>query len=387
MAITDIRVEAAFGFSMFDATPTWTDISTFVRRLSTFRGRPSLEGRFVTGTGTLTLDNRDGRFNPENTAGAYSPNVLLGTPIRVTESAAAEPIFYGSARGWPPSYPKTQDSYVTVPLVDGFYNLNLEDLHGETYSAQSTDARITAVLDDISWPAALRDLDSGVATVQATSFAAPEDGGEHPALAHLLDVAESEVGVLYMSRDGKVTFKNRVAQSGATATATFDDDNVQELGLSYDDDHFFNDIRIAREDGAQVKVVNATSVAAHGRRVLTRDVMPMGNDAEALNVGEWLSEIFGEQRLRIDSVKLKMTAGAAHYADVLGLELRNYVNITHIPTEGDTINQDCSVEGIRHDMIPGDWTAYLTVAPLATLETQLYWILGTSELGTDTRVA
>lgn len=346
-----------------------------------------MEGRFVTATGSLTLDNRDGRFNPENTAGAYSPNVRLGTPIRVTESAAVEPVFYGSARGWPPAYPKTHDSYVTVPLVDGFYNLNLEDLHDETYVAQPTNARITAVLDDISWPAALRDIDSGVATVQATSFSAPSDGGNHPALPHLLDVAEAEVGVLFMSRDGKVTFRNRVAQSGATAAVTFDDDNIQELVLSYDDDHFFNDIRIAREDGVQVKVVNATSVTAHGRRVLTRDVMPMGNDAEALNVGEWLAELFGEQRLRIDSVTLKMWPGAAHYADVLGLELRDYINVTHIPTTGDTIDQDCSVEAIRHEMIPGDWTATLMVAPLATIETQDYWILGTSQLGVSTRLA
>lgn len=387
MALTDVKVEAGFGSSMFDGSPSWTDISAYVRRLSVSRGRPSLEGRFVTGTGSLTVDNRDGRFNPENTSGAYSPNVKLGTPIRVTESNAVEPIFYGSARGWPPAYPKGGDSYATVPLVDGFYNLNLEDLHGNSYIAQSTDARIGDVLDDISWPAALRDLDSGVATVQATEFAQPEDGGEHPALAHLLDVAESEVGVLFMSKDGKVAFKNRVAQSGATASVTLDDDNIQALALAYDDDHFFNDVRIAREDGAQITVVNSTSVSTHGRRVLTRDVMPMGNDGEARNVAEWLSEIFGEQRLRIETVSLNMWSGAAHYSDVLGLELRDYINVTHVPDQGDTINQDCSVEGIRHEMVPGNWTTQLTVAPLDELETQDYWILGTSELGTSTRLA
>jgi hypothetical protein len=385
MALTDVTVEAGFGSTMLTASPTWTDISAYVRRASTTRGRVSLAGRFTTGTGSLTLDNRDGRFNPDNTAGAYFPNVRIGTPIRIREGAT--PIFYGSARKWPPAYPKTQDSFVTVSLVDGFYNLNLEDLHGETYPAQSTTGRLGAVLDDISWPAGLRDFDTALATVQATSFAAPEDGGEQPALPHLLDVAEAEVGVLYMAADGKVTFRNRVAHSGATPTETFTDSEMSEITASYDDDFFFNDIRIAREDGAQIQIVNATSVSTHGRRVLTRDVMPMGNDNEALNSGEWLADIFGEQRLRIDSVKFKMYDTAPFYTDVLGLELRDYVNITHVPPGGDTIDQDCAVEQIRHVMVPGDWTTFLSVAPLSEFELQDYWILGTSLLGTDTRLA
>ena len=387
MTLQDVTFEAGFGSTMFDGSPSWTDITAYVRQFRSTRGRTSVEGRFDTGTAFLVVDNRDGRFTPDNTAGAYYPNVLLGVPIRVVESDASEPIFYGSVRGWPPSYPKTQDSYATVPLADGFYNLNLEDLHGETYSLESTDERITSVLDDISWPAGLRDLDAGVANVQATSFGAPQDGGEQPVLQHLLDVAEAEVGHLFMSRDGNVTFKNRVAQSGASASVNLTDANMQELTVSYDDDHFFNDIRVAREDGAQITYVDATSVSNFGRRVLTRDVMPMATDAEALNVAEWLSYLFGEQRLRIDGLKLKMYPGAPHYADVLGLELRDYINVNHVPPGGDTLSQDCSVEGIRHEMTPGDWTVYLTVAPLATVETQSYWILGTSALDVSTRLA
>jgi hypothetical protein len=387
MSIHDIKVEAAFGFSIFDTSPTYVDISAYVRDGFTDRKRASLEGRFSTGVGQLRLDNRDGRFNPENTSSAYFPDVQIGTPIRITEGAAVEPIFEGSARAWIPSY-SAADSEVYVPLADGFYNLNLEELHDESYSAQKTNGRISAVLNDISWPAAKRDIDTGVASVQAISFAEPEDGGEHPALSHLLDVAEAEVGVLFMSRDGKVTFRNRVAQSGASAGYTLDDDNIHALVLTYDDDYFFNDIRVAREDGAQVQVVNASSVSDHGRRVLTKDVMPMANDAQVLNVAEWLSELFGEQRLRIESLVVKMTDRQAHYPDVLGTELRDYINVTHVTSFGNTINQECAVEGIRHEwQRRGNWRCTLRVAPLATLETQDYWILGTSELGVSTRLA
>jgi hypothetical protein len=347
----------------------------------------SVDGRFVAGTATLNLDNRDGRFTPENTTGAYSPDIVLGVPVRVTESVSGDPIFYGSVRSWPPAFPKSGDSYVDVPLVDGFYNLNLEDLQGLTYPEQTTDERLEAVLDDIGWPAGLRDIDSGLANVQAVEFGAPADGGEYPALLHLQDVAEAEVGVLFMSADGLVTFQNRVANSGATPSVSFTDAEMQALTVAYNDDLFYNDIRIAREDGGQVVIVNTTSVAEVGRRVLTRDVMPMSNDAEVLSSGEWLAELFGSQRLRVDEVTLKMHDSASYLADVLGLELRGYVNVTHVPPAGDTIDQDCAVETITHDMVPGDWSTYLTVVPLSTLETQDYWILGTSALDVSTRLA
>jgi len=383
--LTNVTTEIGLGSTMLDGSPTWTDVSPYVRNATTNRGRPTIDGRFAAGTATLTLDNRDGRFNPENTAGAYYPDLQIGIPVRIYEDS--EPIFYGSARAWPPAYPKTQDSFVTVPLVDGFYNINLDDLGGESYSAQTTTARLTAVLDAISWPAGLRDLDAGLASVQAAEIAQPGDGGDQPALLHLLDVVEAEVGTLFMSRDGKVTFRNRVALSGVSPSVSFTDAEMSGLTVAFDDDFMWNEFRVAREDGGQVIHVDTASVTAHGRRALVRDVMPMSNDAEVLNVTEWLAAIFSGQRSRIDGLKLVMQDTAAHLDDVLGLELRDLINVTHVPPAGDTINQDCVVEGIRHEMVPGGWTTYLSVVPVTEFETQGYWILGTSELGTETRIA
>lgn len=386
----DVKVEVGFGSTMFTASPTWTDISPYVRSITTHRGRPSIEGRFTAGTASVVLDNRDGRFNPDNTQGAYYPNVKIGVPFRITRTVSdtTYPIFYGGARAWPPTYPRSQDSTVTVPLVDAFYNLQLEDLALESYSAQSTVARLGAVLDDVSWPAALRDFDVALATVQATDFAQPFDGGEQPALPHLLDVAESEVGVLFMSADGKVTFKNRVANSGAASKFTFTDSHITHIDLDYSDKFLWNDIRIAREDGAQVVVTDASSIAAHGRRVLTKDVMPMGSDPEALSVGSWLASIFAEQRVRVEQLTVKpLASNGALLATVLGLELRDMVTVQHTPPGGDAIDQVCAVEEIRHTITPRDWVTTLSVAPLSSLEQQDFWILDTSELDDTTVLA
>jgi hypothetical protein len=385
-----VTVEAAFGSSMFDAAPSWTDISAYFRSGNTARGRASVDQRFETGTASLVLDNRDGRFTADNPSSPYYPDVKIGVPIRITAEWASVtyPVFYGSARSWPPDYPTGNiDSTVTMPIADGFYNLNLEDLAGQSFDAQPTDERIIAVLDAIGWPAALRDIDDGVATVQTTDVAQPNDGGEQPALAHLLDVAESEVGVLFMGGDGKVVFRNRVAMSAITSAATFDGEDYSEIGLRYDDSILYNDIRVAREDGIQVTYVNTTSVSEHGRRVLTRDVMPMGNDPEALNVAEWLSALFGEQRLRIEGLKFKPLKSTALMTSMLDLDLRDAVTVQMSPPGVDALSQLSAIEHVRHEIRPQDWTTVWSVIPLTELEQMEFWILGTHQLDISTRLA
>lgn len=382
-------VEAGFGSTMFTASPSWTAITDYVKRITVDRGRSAVDGRFSTGKATLLLDNTDGRFTPDNTSGAYSPNVITGVPIRIraTFSMTTYPVFYGSVRAWPPVKEGPNYTTVTVPLADGFYTLGLEDLAGESYSAESTDSRIGSVLDDLGWPAGLRDLDSGVADVQATDFAQPNTGGDQPALLHLLDVAESEAGVLFMSRDGKVTFDNRVAQSGVgTPSVTFDGDDFDKIKLDYSERYFWNMVRISREDGAQVEVDNRSG--SEPRKVLTKDVMPMANDAEALNVAEWLAAVFGTQKLRVEELHFHtLKRSNAFTADILGLELRDSVTVQHTPTGGDAIDQDVAIEKIKHRITALDWQTTLEVTPLTTTETQDYWILGTSQLDTETRLA
>lgn len=387
--LPNVKVEAGFGSTMFTASPAWTDISEYVRSAPTHRGRSSLDGRFDAGTATLILDNRDGRFNPDNTAGAYYPNVKIGVPIRITHTVdvTTYPLFYGSARSWPVSYAKGNvDSSVNLTLADGFYTLNLEDLAAESYPAQATDTRINAVLDTIGWPAGLRDLDTALATVQATSFALPGDGGEQPALMHLLDVAESEFGVLFMSADGKVTFRNRVANSGVSPSHTFTSPDLHLMATQHNDDYLWNIFRIAREDGAQVEYDISGDAP---RRTFTRDVMPMGNDAEVLNVAEWLGNVFGEQRLRVNPLTLKPLKDdtGAFLETILGLELRDYITVQHTPLGGDAIDVDCAVETITHTLTPGDWSTVLGLAPLGSFELQDYWILDVSQLGVSTRLA
>ncbi|HEY6020165.1 MAG TPA: hypothetical protein VIY48_09770, partial [Candidatus Paceibacterota bacterium] len=57
-------------------TPVWVDITPYVIDFQSKYGRQFELNRMETGEATFTLDNEDRRFDPTNTAGPYSPNLL-----------------------------------------------------------------------------------------------------------------------------------------------------------------------------------------------------------------------------------------------------------------------------------------------------------------------
>ncbi len=388
-----LTVEMAFGFGALHATPTWTDVSAYVRAFTTDRGRSSVLGQFNAGTAGLTLDNRDGRFDPNNTSSPYSPNVLVGVPIRIraTHSVTTYDVFRGTVEGWPLSYPeKGKDGVVEVPCVDGFKLLALHDLGGNTYVAEDTNARITAVLDDVGWPAAARDLGAGVGSVQAFT---PDSTD---ALTHLLAVAEAEVGAFFIAGDGDATFHNRTQFSGSPASqGTFGQGGGElkyaDIGLSYDDDYLWNDVRVTREGGTEQTASDATSITAYGRRVLSKTGQPNADDNQALNAAEWLRDIYKDVRVRVDSLMLQPRSDAAGlWPQALGRELRQAVTVKlDPPGTGTTLNQLCVIEGISHSVSAQSktWDTTFRLAPLSSRETASYWILGTSLLDTGTILA
>lgn len=119
--LPDFSVEIAFASLPTDATQTWSDVTPYVRQLGIRRGRNNELARVEAGTLDLLLNNRDSRFNPENTAGAYYPNVLPKRAVRVmfrsggTEAAA----FYGYTAGFPQEWPHAgKDAVVQLKAVD-----------------------------------------------------------------------------------------------------------------------------------------------------------------------------------------------------------------------------------------------------------------------------
>ena len=110
------------------ASINWTDVTAYVRGVSTNRGRSSELDTFQTGSASITFSNADRRFDPENTAGPYYGALTPLRPVRIRAKYASDPttnLFFGWIEQWPQQYQNPTDATVTVTAADGFKVLNL----------------------------------------------------------------------------------------------------------------------------------------------------------------------------------------------------------------------------------------------------------------------
>ena len=73
----------AFDSNPFDASPTWTDVTSDLMNFHTRRGRQWELNRLESGTASLRLRNLHGDYWPNNTTGTYYPNVLPWKQINI----------------------------------------------------------------------------------------------------------------------------------------------------------------------------------------------------------------------------------------------------------------------------------------------------------------
>jgi hypothetical protein len=395
-----LTIELGFGSGPLASSPSWTDISAYGRQIEIRRGRSSIDQTFPAGTATVVLDNRDGRFDPNNSSSPYSPNVEIGVPVRITATYSATPYvqFYGHVGSWPLSYPEAgKDAVVALECIENLGLLSQYDLVDDTYSAEITGTRVGNVLDDAGWPAGARSIDTGIASVAAWSW---DDSGSsgtelfetisESALQHLQRVEQAEQGSLFVARTGDLTFYERTQFSGTPAsTGTYGPGNLEyaDVMLAYDDDLLFNRAAITTGDTTML-AEDATSITDHGPRTYwaTNELLTAN---EALNVAEWVVLRHKDMHVRVTGMVVRPQFDPSNlWPEILAMDLRDAITVNvDPPGAGTDLSQLVTVEGISHSIGLKTWTTVLTCHPLSDAETDDYWILGTSELGTETILA
>jgi hypothetical protein len=157
-----------------DNTSIIVDVSNQVDGVTTRRGRNAEADQFQTGTCTLRIVDQTGDFNPMNTA---SPYYGLLDPMRKLQITATHlgityPIFSGFITGYDTLTPQEAGVdvvYTTITAVDAFrllQNAQITTVAGSS-AGQLSGARINNLLDAVSWPASMRDVDAGLTTMQA----------------------------------------------------------------------------------------------------------------------------------------------------------------------------------------------------------------------------
>lgn len=388
----DDAIKGVLGTGQLADSNTQVDISNIIIETVTRRGRNRILNRFDSGSATVIINDTNGDWNPENTAGPYYGELL---PLRKIQIWAD----YGSTRyylfsGFIIQYitkpPLGTDDIQTVTLqcVDAFrlFNTaNVTSVSGATAN-QLSGARVEKILDQIGFPASLRNIDIGDSSLQV------DPGTNRTSLAAIQQVEDSEFGAFFMTADGKARFLSRTAvtEYADSPTLIFSDTGVgisyQGITTALDDTTVFNDITVQRSGGTAQQVTDATSIDTYFRHSGSRTGLLLQTDTEALDMAKMLLISRKDTSVRVDTLTLNLldTDSPARQTAGLSAELLDAIRVTKTLSGSSTLTADVLIQGIQHNIARNRFeTIYFTGESLIKgflLNSTTQGIIGTNAL-------
>ena len=376
-----------------DAAAVIVDISDVVDSISTKRGRNAQADQFQTGTLSLRIVDQNGDFNPMNSAGPY---YQLLTPMRkvqitATYGAVTYPVFSGFITSYSTSTPQSSVGdvvYTTIQAVDAFrlaQNAQISTVAG-TSAGQLTGARINNLLDAISWPASMRDVDPGLTTVQA------DPGTARTALAACQTIETTEFGAFYVDAAGSFVFQDRnlTASSVAAAPVIFNDNGtaIDYFNATWvtNDTLVYNEANITATGLATQTASDAASIAKYFLHSYNQQNLLMQDTATALNYAQAYVASRAETSVRCDEILLNLYTANYNAGIIAALDLDYFdpVTITTNQPGSTTLTKTLQVFGKSMDITPNSWRVRMTtLEPIIDgfiLNSTLYGILDTSVL-------
>jgi hypothetical protein len=357
-----------------DASSVIVDVSDQISRIETKRGRNALADQFQTGTLSLRIIDQNGDFNPQNVTGPYYE---LLTPMRkvqitATYSGVTYPIFAGFITSYVTTYPKEADSdvaYTTIQAVDAFRlanNAQVTTVAGSS-AGDLSGTRINQILDQIGWPATMRDIDAGLTTMQANPT------NNRTSLAAMQTVSESEYGALYVDAAGSFVFQDRNVTAGSIGgtPTVFTDAGA---GIRYSDASWilndvlvFNKATITRVGGTAQVADNAASIEKYFLHSYYLDNLLMQTDAVALDYAEAYVASRAETSIRVDSITLDLYTPDYNAGIIAALDLEFFDPITVTTTQpgGSTLTKTLQIFGVQNTITPNSFkTTFITLEPV-----------------------
>jgi hypothetical protein len=394
----DWVVEIGWGANPWDFNVSWSDVSSYVRAFTTRRGRSDELARFDTGTATLTLDNRDGRFLPIS-GKPYYPYVRPMVPIRIMArfpvggSGDFEeiPVFRGHVESFSYAWTGTADAVAKLSVSDPFKLLAMRQYQWEPANEQQVDQRLYEAMTGPDAGPNLRRLHIDPVWLNIIGGASPAVGSVRISALMFVDytgveygqlLALAEGGRFFANREGKFEFHHKGVywfEPWATTAMTLGDGGpigvnagldpsnpAYEFGYralepSYDDAKVYNRSNVLGH-GQVFFGENLLSQARYGYREMKWPDMPFEQDIYGQNLAQWIVTHYGEPRLRVATVNMQPDS-REWWRRALDLEIGRKVTLRRRPPGGGLIEQPSYIERVQIDATPQKQTIQWTLAP------------------------
>ena len=376
-----------------DSTAVIVDVSDQISSIQIKRGRNAQADQFQTGTLSLRIVDQAGDFNPLNTSGPYYG--LLNPMVKVQINAVSLGVTYPLYSGFITSFTTTSPSkalddvvYTMIDAVDAFRLAQMAQITTVAGSSAGdlSGTRINQILDQIAWPASMRDVDAGQTTVQANPDAAAT------ALNSMKKIELAEYGALYVDASGSFVFQDREVTAGSVggAATVFADDGT---GIPYfnavwrlDDTLIYNSASITRTGGTAQVATNAASIAKYFEHSYNQTNMMMETDAVALDYALAYVASRAETSIRCDAITLDLYRANYAAGILAAMELDFFDNVTISTTQpgASTLTKTLQVFGVAYAISPTNFkVTFTTLEPILDsfiLNSTQYGILDTSVL-------
>ena len=372
------------------------DVSNQVDLIQTFRGRNALADQFQTGTLTMRIVDQNGDFNPQNSSGPYYGLLDPMRKIQITATylGVTYPIFAGFILSYNTVTPKNVGDvvYTTITAVDGLQLLNNAQVTtvAGTSAGQLSGARITNLLDAVSWPSTQRIIDTGQTTLQA------DPGTGRTVLGACQTVQISEYGAFYMDASGNAVFKDRLTCTKSPAAVTPVVFNDNGSNISYfnalwllNDAQIFNKAFITATGLAVQTAQSDASIIKYFTHGYTQTDLLMQNTEDALNYARAYVASRAETTVRCDAITLDLYTANYTTGTVAALDLDFFDPVTITTTQPaatgtSTLTKTLQVFGVAHSITVNSWkTTFTTLEPIIDgflIGSALYGVLGTNTL-------
>lgn len=374
-------------------TRVWTDITNDVRSLTFSRaGRMDELQQTQPGTLTLSLGSKSAKYDPTNPSGI---GIRRTQWIRVRAQwngvtyARWQGLLVNISQAWPQAGKVT--SVVTLTATDAMKVLTLFDLKGQTFTSQSSDARVSAICALAGISATIDD--AGQSTLVAVTTPFPK---QSYADQHLQQVEQTENGLIFAGAEGAIHFQSRHYRTlyARTAKAIIGDVAGAMLyrdsaTVDSDDAYLVNYVTVTPTNadgslGTDQVASDSTSETNHFQRsssTIDRTIL-VASTSEALACAQYLLGRYKEPSPRIPAVEIigSQLGRRAQYLWPILLGANNSDRFTFLRSAaGNTIDQDCYVEKISETIVPQtSWDVTLQLSPA---DASTFWLAQTVGFG------
>ena len=375
---------SSFGSS--DVILPVVDLTPNVYEITIKRGRNILRDTYEAGTAIVRVLDPDSNFNPQSVTSPYYPYLTPLRKVRISATTATTDkfLFSGYVTDYKYSYPTSQETgYVDIYCSDAFRLFQMANITAVTDSGagQDTGTRINKILDQVSFPASMRTIATGVNTCVA------DPATSRTSLDAIKNAEFSETGAYYLDGTGTAVFKNRTQVMSSLAATPIEFNQTtgipyQNLKYAFDDKLIINTCTFTRVGGSPITVFDQTSIDKYFPHGITQDNLVAQTDALVTDIAREFISTRKDTTIRIDEMTVDLLDTSVPTDTMIGLDFFDNLKITNVQPDGSTIVKTLQCQGINWSITPNKMTAVITtlepIGDAFIIGSSTYGIIGVS---------